>query len=118
VNLGAANHAEGSGKSTFSRLAEEMYLAARVLLQTGWDQQIDASQVSIPKKANVQTNGYYTDRNPKVLGTTGHRRLNMRHLQVAMSDDDNYGNINTFLGNYGYARSSIGDTKDALFAIS
>ena len=69
------------------------------------------------KKANVQTNGYYTDGNPKGARDNGSSTSQYATFASGLiGDDDNYGNINTFLGNYGYARSSIGDTKDALFA--
>lgn len=71
--------------------------------------------------ADIETNGYHTAK-----GTTGFAKIariqGTSTAQYAVfasgriGDDDDYGSINTLLGNYGYERTSTNDTKDALFA--
>jgi hypothetical protein len=84
------------------------------------DDDMSCNATAAALNANIRTNGYYSEVG---TGNDALRRINgSSHSQYGtfasgmIGDDSDYGNNNTFLGNYGYDRSPQKNVKDALFA--
>jgi hypothetical protein len=64
--------------------------------------------------ANIQTNGYYSS-GPGPVRNNGSSASQYAAFSSGDIGSENYNNVNTFLGNYGFDRPAI-NAKDALFA--